>query len=511
MKERLAVTLIVLLAVGSPAAAQTWIELTTIGGPSGLDFHGFDGDSVAYDPAANRLIVFLPRSIGFANHFFPESDPTGQVWVLSHANGLGGTPTWTQLTASGSPLPAIHSASTSIYDQTNERLIVYGGGFFHSSPPLNGTFVLTDANGLGGTPTWSLLPAVGATCSPFGQAGSCTGANDRLQNSSVYDPISGRMISFGGHIAFFFTAMNDTRVLTNANGLGGSPTWQTLAASGSPPAVRATHTSVYDEGSNRMIVFGGWDTKYPSPNLFYNDLRILDNANGVSGSPTWLPVTAPGGPSPRGSHSAVYDPINNRMIVYGGRLDPSSGPSVFFDDVWELSDANGLTGTPSWTPLAPSGTGPGPVAGHGAVFDAQSQRMIVFAGVPDASGIAQTRVFVLSFSQDVDIDIKPGSYPNSINPKSQGVIPVAILTTASFDATTVDPASVRFGPGGAAEAHGTGHIEDVDGDGDNDMVLHFRTQATGIECGATSASLTGQTLGGQPIEGIDSVRTVGCS
>jgi len=45
----------------------------------------------------------------------------------------------------------------------------------------------------------------------------------------------------------------------------------------------------------------------------------------------------------------------------------------------------------------------------------------------------------------VEIDIKPGSYPNSINPNSNGVIPVAILTTPSFDATTVDPLSVKFG------------------------------------------------------------------
>ena len=42
----------------------------------------------------------------------------------------------------------------------------------------------------------------------------------------------------------------------------------------------------------------------------------------------------------------------------------------------------------------------------------------------------------------VAIDIKPGSFPNSINPKSRGVIPVAILTTDSFDATTVDSTTV---------------------------------------------------------------------
>ena len=110
----------------------------------------------------------------------------------------------------------------------------------------------------------------------------------------------------------------------------------------------------------------------------------------------------------------------------------------------------------------------------------------------------------------VAIDIKPGSFPNSINPKSKGNIPVAILTTEDFDATTVGPLSVEFGPHGATESHGRGHIEDVDGDGDDDLVLHFRTQDTGIQCGDTSASLTGETFGGQMIEGSDSINTVGC-
>ncbi len=108
---------------------------------------------------------------------------------------------------------------------------------------------------------------------------------------------------------------------------------------------------------------------------------------------------------------------------------------------------------------------------------------------------------------EVDIDIKPGSDPNSINTKSRGVIPVAVLTTDDFDATTVDAFTVAFGPGGAAPVH-NGHIEDVDSNGDSDLVLHFRTQDTGIAVGDTEACLTGQTLGGAEFEGCDAVRVV---
>jgi len=109
----------------------------------------------------------------------------------------------------------------------------------------------------------------------------------------------------------------------------------------------------------------------------------------------------------------------------------------------------------------------------------------------------------------ITVDIKPGSDPNSINPKRKGVIPVAILTTAGFDATTVDPLSVEFGPDGATESHGKGHIQDVDGDNDNDLLLHFKTQETGIAKGDTEACLTGRTFGGDNLEGCDAIKTVG--
>ena len=87
---------------------------------------------------------------------------------------------------------------------------------------------------------------------------------------------------------------------------------------------------------------------------------------------------------------------------------------------------------------------------------------------------------------------------------------MAILTTDSFDATTVDPTTVRFGATGTEAAPVQAALEDVDLDGDTDMILHFNTQDTGIQCGDTSASLTGETFSGQAIEGSDSIRTAGC-
>jgi|GEM_PF-1873093 len=113
-------------------------------------------------------------------------------------------------------------------------------------------------------------------------------------------------------------------------------------------------------------------------------------------------------------------------------------------------------------------------------------------------------------SLGIYIDIIPDSNPNSINPRSMGAIPVAILTTEDFDATVVDPSTVLFGKTGIEASPFHYAFEDVDGDGDIDMILHFRTQETGLVCENTEAILTGETLDGQAIEGSDSIKTVGC-
>jgi len=111
----------------------------------------------------------------------------------------------------------------------------------------------------------------------------------------------------------------------------------------------------------------------------------------------------------------------------------------------------------------------------------------------------------------VAVDIKPGDFPNSINLKSNGVIPVAILTTNAFDATTVDPATVRFGRNGTEAQPVHFALADADGDGDRDLILQFRNEDIGLQCGDTLASVRGRTFSGAAIQGSDSVRTVGCT
>jgi hypothetical protein len=72
----------------------------------------------------------------------------------------------------------------------------------------------------------------------------------------------------------------------------------------------------------------------------------------------------------------------------------------------------------------------------------------------------------------------------------------------------VDVSSVRFGPSGATEVHGRGHLEDVDGDGDLDMMLHFDPATVGLTGTTTRLHLLADLLDRRQIEGSDIVRIV---
>ena len=77
--------------------------------------------------------------------------------------------------------------------------------------------------------------------------------------------------------------------------------------------------------------------------------------------------------------------------------------------------------------------------------------------------------------EQVVIDLKPGSDTNSINLHSQGVTPLALLSTAEgLDVTTIDLENAIIHFAGAEALRWA--IEDVNGDGLLDVILHFRTQ-----------------------------------
>jgi len=109
----------------------------------------------------------------------------------------------------------------------------------------------------------------------------------------------------------------------------------------------------------------------------------------------------------------------------------------------------------------------------------------------------------------VSIDIKPGSSENTINLHSHGVVPVAILSDASFDAMHVDPATVTLA-NAPVRIEGNGRpmaeVRDVNGDGRPDLVVMVETDAMTLAASDLTATLRGRTDAGLNIQGLDMVR-----
>src|ERR1017187_1513001 len=88
---------------------------------------------------------------------------TNQVWVLTNANGLGGAPQWLQLGPMPDPINGLPSPRQpwTAYDPINNRLIVMDGCMGNCLPVATDQWVLSNANGLGGTPAWFKLSPTG--------------------------------------------------------------------------------------------------------------------------------------------------------------------------------------------------------------------------------------------------------------------------------------------------------------------------------------------------------------
>jgi hypothetical protein len=115
---------------------------------------------------------------------------------------------------------------------------------------------------------------------------------------------------------------------------------------------------------------------------------------------------------------------------------------------------------------------------------------------------------------EVPVDIQPGSSTNPFSLSKRGVVTVAILTTAGFDATTLDVATACFGDAGdpsqrtCVVAHGGPRLADADKDRDLDLIFQFEALLTGIDPGDTTACLRGTTTDGIGFYGCDVITTV---
>jgi hypothetical protein len=167
-------------------------------------------------------------------------------------------------------------------------------------------------------------------------------------------------------------------------------TWRLISPAGTPPAPCSGHSAIYDPVGDRMIVFG-----YP---IGLWELTL-------SGFPTWNELHPLGPQPPLGTeHSAIYDPIRERMVLFGGTTG---------DNLWTL-DLSDPGGEAEWSTLEADGIPADGFKGHTAILDPDGDRMIVF-------GARGPAVNALVFHETAAVEANPpaisefsleGSRPN---------------------------------------------------------------------------------------------------
>jgi CSLREA domain-containing protein len=252
------------------------------------------------------------------------------------------------------------------------------------------------------------------------------------------------------------------------------------------------NTAGYSGGGVHNYIFGP----------YYDDGVIIVDHSIVAGNDAGDPSNANCGPNlPNSLGYNLTDDDSCSFTEPGDRVvaDAGLGP---------LADNGGLTETHELLPGSPAIDAGGPDCPPSGT----DQR-----GVARPQGAAcDIGAFELEAEAiPVEIDIRPGSDSNPIQPSGRGKLPVAILGLDAFDVLDVDVTTLAFGPYAAASAHDLtkpgvfeDHLRDVNDDGSTDLVSHYRIQNTGIDAYDAKACLTGETLDGEPFEGCDAVRTV---
>jgi hypothetical protein len=113
--------------------------------------------------------------------------------------------------------------------------------------------------------------------------------------------------------------------------------------------------------------------------------------------------------------------------------------------------------------------------------------------------------------KQISIEVKPGSRElATLNPKSKGKIPVALLSDTSFNAMDINQATLTFGGKGneASLSKCNPSGQDVNGDGLLDLICHFDNQAAKFNSESMEGVARGKTRQGVAFEGAGLLKVV---
>lgn len=270
---------------------------------------------------------------------------------------------WSALRLGG---PAVITAAM-VYDSDRHRALLIAGGGVR----------LTNA-------VWSL---------PLDQDGEWSLLTSRLPLSprrspaAIYDPRRQRVLVYGGYDGSF---LGDVLALS----LAVEPTWSRRQTQGEAPPPLAASAAVLDSKRDRMILIQGNDGAAPAfrnPGVWTLDLA----------TDRWCALSAAGpAPAARSAHSAIYDPIGDRVILFGGSFARITEENRFSDELWELR----LSGKAAWRRLDLVGPKPGAREEHCAVYDPGRREMLIYGGVGAGTDYAKGQIVALHDAWALSLD-----------------------------------------------------------------------------------------------------------
>jgi hypothetical protein len=343
-------------------------------------------------------------------------------------------------------------------------------------------------------------------------------------------PISGALLGSSGSPCWGGTAINfygadvTSEAVSGVNSLSGFPSGLT---DNSAPIGNAVFPLL--EGATLVLVFNHplWD---------YNTISIYTGANTFSLEPSvtynvgsYTGRTA-GNPADQvAQHTYVMADGQARFLGDGTAFNgtPTSGPTTAVKTADAFDGADGIVAISATDGLWDT---------HTLDVSAFFPNGINTSADPEASAGSGgdcitwgAQIISVKTGLNANVDVKPGSCPNSFNVNNRGVLPVAILGSAGFDVSNIDPSTVTLN---GVSPNNSGSISDVSmpygqfqddcydcnqGGPDlmNDLVLHFSSQAVAATLGSVSMNdcisveIAGEFYDGTTFVGSDILRIIG--
>lgn len=343
----------------TPAASSLWTPVCGAASAPSCGPQARDSASMAYDAAANSMVLFGGESCSSSTSCSVLGDTwtfNGSAWTkVCDSNG---TPTC------GPAAPAPKDGASMAYDAATRSVVLYGG--------LNCTVSNTSACGPFGS-TFTFNGSVWSQVCVTTSTAAC-GPGYRFYASMAYDAAHSNIVLFGGVSCDSSGNCNDSSDTWAFNGSAWTAVCGTSSTPSCGPQARDTASMAYDAAHNNIVLFGGENCKSSGASC-----TALGDTWTFNGS-TWTQQKLFSGPPALQGASMAYDAAARDVVMFGGTSCTASSTStcgVFGD----TASWNGST----WATVCDINTTPacGPTgrAYAGMDYDATHNNLVLFGGV----------------------------------------------------------------------------------------------------------------------------------